>query len=311
MSFRKLSPVRIGREWFDAVVHDSLTGLAAELAYWFFLSMFPFFIFLTALGGAAAATFNVDDPTQRIADLLGAYMPPDATRLVEPEIQRVIGRQPPGTLSLGLFFSLWVATSGANAIIRSMNRAYSVPESRPIWQRYLLALGLTILYASVLILSFVVFVGAQVFGRQIAAELNVQGALRPLVGVATWLLVVVLLFPGSAFLYWVAPNIHLRAVWVLPGATFFTAGWLVATYLFTVYVAHFGAYGATYGTLGGVAVLLVWFYMTGFILLAGAELNAVIDRHVDPEAVEAERQRSGGRRSDGHARRQAASAQHA
>ena len=143
-------------------------------------------------------------------------------------------------------------------------------------------------------LSCVLVVGAQVFGQQIAAGLGLQGEYRRLMDVATWLLVVVLLLPGSAFLYWAAPNIHLKAVWVLPGAAFFTAGWLLATYLFTVYVARFGAYGATYGTLGGVAVLLVWFYLTGLTLLAGAELNAVIDRQVDPEGLETERRRSGG-----------------
>ena len=290
MASSKLPLAGVCREWARVVVNDGLPGQAAELAYWFFLSLFPFFIFLTALGGFVATAFRVRAPTDRIVEVLSTSMPPESTQLVRPEIERIVGVQDPGTLSMGLLFSVWVATSGSNAVIRAMNRAYDVPESRPIWRRYLLALGMTVLSATVLVRSFVLFVGAQVFGQHIAAGLGISGTYRPFRDIATWLLMVALLVPGSAFLYWVAPNIHLRVIWVIPGAVFFTTGWLLATYLFTAYVDRFGTYGATYGALGGVAVLLVWFYLTGLVLLAGAELNAAIDRRIDPTGLEAERQ---------------------
>jgi membrane protein len=288
----KLNVGAAARAWAHAVVHDEVTGLAAELAYYFFLSLFPFFIFLTALGGFAAAILHVQNPTEQIVGILSTYMPSEATRLVRPEIERLVGRQAPGTLSLGLVFAVWAATSGANAVIRAMNRAYDVQETRPFLRRYALALGLTVLSATVLVVSFILFVGARVFGQEISSSLGLEQAYDWLLDTISWLLVAALLLPGSAFLYWAAPNIHLRALWVLPGAVFFTAGWLIATYLFTFYVRQFGSYGATYGTLGGVAVLLVWLFLTGLVLLTGAELNAAIDRQVDPEGVEAEGRRS-------------------
>ena len=289
MKLGRLRVSKAARQWVDAVMHDEVFGLAAELAYWFFLSLFPFFIFLAALGGFVASLPIVEDPTGRMVDVLSTYMPGEATRLVTPEIEQVVGTQAPGTLSLGLLFSLWVATSGANAIIRAMNRAYDVHETRPWWRRYLLALGITLVSGMVLTGAFVMFLGGQVFGAQVAGLLGVETAYGRVLDVANWFLVALLLFPGAMFLYRVAPNIHLRLVWLVPGALLFTVGWLLCTYGFALYVARFGAYGATYGALGGVAVLLVWFYLTAFVLLAGAELNAVIDAQIDPEELNAKR----------------------
>jgi membrane protein len=288
--FRSRTPGRIrvvdvSKEWVRRVVRDDVSGLAAELAYWFFLSLFPFFIFLAALGGFVATILDVRDPTQQIVDLLGTTMPPDATRLVRPQIEHVVGTRNPGLLSLGILGAIWSATGWATATIKAMNRAYAVQETRPFWRRYLLAFGLMLLTGSVLVGAFVLFVAGRVFGQQIAAAVELEGAFRIVVDLARWPAAVILLLLGSASLYWAAPNRDLRLRWITPGAVLFAAGWLVATYLFTQYVAVFGSYNATYGTLGGVAVLLVWFYLTAFILLAGAELNAVIDEQSEVESL--------------------------
>jgi membrane protein len=282
MRLGRIHVLDVGREWAKRVVRDDVYGLAAELAYWFFLSLFPFFIFLAALGGFVAALLDVRDPTQQIVDLLGSTMPPDATRLVRPQIEQVVGTRNPGLLSLGVLGTIWTATGWASAIIKAMNRAYAVPETRPFWKTYLLAFGLMLLTSSVLVGAFVLVVAGEVFGRQIAAAVGLEGAFQIAVDVARWPAAVSLLLVGSAFLYGAAPNVNLGLRWITPGAVLFAAGWLVATSLFTQYVAVFGSHNATYGTLGGVAVLLVWFYLTAFILLAGAELNAVIDEQSEP-----------------------------
>ncbi|MDP8922201.1 MAG: YihY/virulence factor BrkB family protein [Chloroflexota bacterium] len=288
----------VGRQWAHQVVRDDVFGMAAELAYWFFLSLFPFFIFLAALGGFVAVAFDVGDPTQRLVDLLGDRMPPEATRLIRPQIEDVVANQDPGTLSLGLLAAIWVATSGANATIKATNRAYDVRETRPAWKRYLLALVTTLVTGTVLVVAFAVFVAGEVFGQAIAAAVGLGGAFRLAAEAARWLGVVVLLLAGSGLLYWVAPNVRLRLRWVVPGALLFTVGWLVATYLFALYVARFGSYSATYGTLAGVAVLLVWFYLTAFVLLAGAELNAVINEQLGPRELDEERRKEDKRLGD-------------
>ena len=285
MRLGRIHVVDVGREWAKRVVRDDVFGLAAELAYWFFLSLFPFFIFLAALGGFVAAVLDVGDPTQQIIDLLGTTMPPDATRLVRPQIEHVVGARNPGLLSLGILGAIWTATGWASAIIKAMNRAYAVQETRPFWQRYLLAFGLMLLTSSVLVGAFVLFVAGQVFGGQVAAAVGLEGVVQIVVDLIRWPAAATLLLLGSAFLYGTAPNVDLGLRWITPGAVLFAVAWLVATYLFTQYVVIVGSYNATYGTLGGVAVLLVWFYLTAFILLAGAELNAVIDEQLEPEKV--------------------------
>ena len=285
MRLGRIHVLDVGREWAKRVVRDDVYGLAAELAYWFFLSLFPFFIFLAALGGFVATLLDVRDPTQRIVDLLGSTMPPDATRLVRPQIEQVVGTRNPGLLSLGVLGTIWTATGWASAIIKAMNRAYAVPETRAFWKTYLLAFGLMLLTSSVLVGAFVLVVAGEVFGRQIAAAAGLEGAFQIAVDVARWPAVVSLLLVGSAFLYGAAPDVDLGLRWITPGAVLFAAGWLAATSLFTQYVAIVGSYNATYGALGGVAVLLVWLYLTGFILLAGAELNAVIDEQSEPEKL--------------------------
>lgn len=275
--------VQIGR--------DDVFGLSAELAYRFFLSLFPFFIFLAALGSFIAVAFRVQDPTQQMVDLLGTTLPPEVTGLIRAQLQQIVDGRDPRLLSLGMLAAIVVATSGVNATVKAMNRAYDVPETRPFWKRYLLALGLMLLTGTVLVGAFVLFVAGQILGAQVATAFGLQGPFWTAVSYARWPAIVLLLFVGAVLLYWAAPNIHLRLVWITPGAVLFVAGWLLTTYLFTLYVGNFASYTATYGALGGVVVLLVWFYLTAFVLLVGAELNAVIDAQVDPDTIEEERSR--------------------
>jgi membrane protein len=111
------------------------------------------------------------------------------------------------------------------------------------------------------------------------------------VDLARWGLAVVLIALASTFVYWAAPNLDLRFKWVTPGSALFTAGWLAVTWLFAYYVRSLGSYNATYGALGGAVVLLIWFFLTGYILVLGAELNAVIDEQLDPAGLRGGRRR--------------------
>ena len=166
----------VGRQWIEQIVRDDVLGLSAELAYRFFLALFPFFIFLTALGGVIASMVGVQDPTRHFIDLLGTIMPSEAARLVRPEIEHVVQAQRPGILSLGIVAAIFFATGGTNATIKAMNRAYDVEETRPFWKTYLLAVGLTLLAGSGLVAAFVILVLGQFFGRQLMATLGLGEA---------------------------------------------------------------------------------------------------------------------------------------
>jgi membrane protein len=170
-----------------------------------------------------------------------------------------------------------------------MNRAYNAPESRTFIKRYVISLGLTILAGLFIISAFIVFVTGQVLGERVAELLGVEGVFATLTNLARWVFPLILVLIATAFIYWAAPNMELKFKWVTPGSILFTLGWAITSSVFAFYISNFTDYTATYGALGGVAVLLLWFYLTSFILLLGAEVNAVIDEQIEPEEMRKQR----------------------
>ncbi len=274
------------------LVRDDLLGLSAELAYRFFLAIFPFFIFLTSLGNLIAGAFSLPNPAQHFADLLSQVMPPEAAAVFQAEIKKVIGTTRLGVASISLAGALLVATSGTNALIKAMNRAYGVEETRPFWRKYLLAFALTTLAGIAVTIGFMLFVETWRLGFQVAAATGQQRRFIDLVELVYWPAVAALITAAVSGLYWAAPNIRNRYRWATPGAILFTVGWMLTTAIFARYVEHFGSYGLAYGTLAGVVVLLLWFYLTGFLLLVGVELNDIVEEQRDPARIEAQRRKT-------------------
>jgi membrane protein len=270
------------------VSRDEALTLAAALAYRFFLAVFPFFIFVAALGGFIAGALGVANPAEQLLRLLGD-LPAGLAGPLQSELAEVLGERDPALLSVGILGALLAATTGTNAAIKAMNRAYDVEESRSFWARALLAAGTTVLSGVLLVAVFVVTLTGVALGDRLAGALGLQGVWWTVVQVARWPLAVALLLLAVAVLYKALPNVDIPWRWVAPGALLFTAAWLAATFGFALYVAHFGTYGATYGTLGGVAALLVWFYLTALALLLGAELNAILHQRGEPDELDQQR----------------------
>lgn len=285
MRVGKLDVVHVAKRLYEEARDNDLSGAAAELAYRFFLALFPFFIFLGATGGFIADLFDVANPTDQIMDALGKSLPPDAASVLRTQIEAVLDSRNVGLLSVGILATIWAASSGIGTIVKATNRVYGVRETRPAWKRYAMSVGLTVLGGVLLIGAFIVFIVGQVYGLDLANEIGVRGVAASLFALGRWPIVIVFSLAATAVLYWAAPNVNLPFKWITPGAVLFTAGWLVASYLFGLYVAHFGAYNTTYGTLGGVVILLIWFYITGLILLLGAQLNAVVAQEAVPEKL--------------------------
>jgi membrane protein len=292
----------MGRRLLAQVKRDEVPTMAAALAYHFFLALFPFFIFLTVLGSFVAGMVGLENPADQAVDLLREHVPPEAAGVVGGELRSVVEARNPGLLSrnsgllsIGLVAALWAASGGVRSIMKAMNHAHDIEESRSFWKRYLVSLAITVLAGTFLIVAFAGFVLGQVLGEQVAQALNLEGAYTTALGLAHWGLPPFLVLAGSVLLYWAAPNIALSLKRVLPGAALFTAGWIGATLLFAFWVNSFGEYNATYGTLASVAILLLWFFITGNILLLGAELNAVLYEMAHPvEVVRSRREKRGG-----------------
>lgn len=285
---RNISLVQTGKQVGAQISRDNVSILATALAYRFFLALFPFFIFLTALGGLIARMVGVQNPADQILGMLG-NLPSGLVDVVRNQLEAVLETQQPGLLSVGILGAIWASSAGMNAVIKSMNLAYDVEETRPWWKKTLLGIGMTLLAGSFLVLAFVLLVAGQFIGNLVASALGLGGVWQAVAGIVNWTLALLLLMVGTGFMYWAAPNIDLpwRLVW--PGTVLFAVGWLLATLLFAFYAMNFGSYNATYGALGGVVVMLVWFYLTAFILLVGAEVNAVIHEQLAPAKLDEER----------------------
>ena len=260
--------------------HD-IAGLSAELAYRFFLALFPFVIFLAALGAFIARSLGVADPSGEILRAFGAALPAEVAPLVGEELRRIVERSDAGLLSFGALAALYVATGGTNAALKGVQRAYGLSVTRPVWRAYPLAIGLTLGGGTLIVILFVLLVGLEIPGASAALRLGLEPAWRAVLGLR-WVLAVPVLVLVAGTLYRIGTVFRppLRAV--LPGAGFFALAWLAATYLFALYVDTLGTYGATYGTLAGVAGLLVWLYLSALLLLLGAEITGSL---FDPSAT--------------------------
>jgi membrane protein len=279
----------IGARFIASVGKDDLPGLAAELAYRFLFAVFPFGLFVAALGAFVAGWLGMTNPAEQIVAALGDNLPPDLARTLQPELERVIGTARPGLLSAGAIAALWAATGGTNALIKAMNRAYDVEETRPFLKRLLFAVGLTILGSVGILVSFVTIVGGALLTEEIAEQLGLSGAAWELLTLLRWPAVFLVLVVSVAILYRLAPNVRAPWRWNIAGAALFAVGWLAATWAFAWYIGSMGGYGATYGALGSVIVLMLWFYLTGLLIVGAASLTAAAASVVEPEALEQRR----------------------
>jgi membrane protein len=282
-----LHAVKFVIKLWKEVGEDDLGDAATALAYKFFLALFPFFIFITALSGFAESLFGVDDPRAEIMSTLSTALPADAYSVIDAQVSNVVESKNAALLSFGIVGAIWAASSAMGSFIKALNRVYEVKETRPFYKKYAIAVGLTLLGGGLMVGSLAVLLAGQFFALDVARQFGLEDSASTAIVIARWPLAVAALMAAVAFLYWAAPNVDLPFKWISPGAIFFTLTWLVATFAFGLYVANFGSYGDTYGALGGVVVLLVWLYLTSFILLVGAELNSVMAQQSAPAEIEA------------------------
>lgn len=261
-----------------ASLRDDAMGLSGELAYRWLLAIFPLAILIATIAGFAARSLDVEDPTQRLLDAAGTSLPEEAAATIRPQLERILEGRDGALLSLGLLLSLWAAAAGMKAVIKALNRAYDVPETRPFWRQNLVALGLTLLFGVAVVSSFIGLVVGQVAATDLAAALGLEEVMAVVFEVAPYPLATGALGLASWFLYWRAPARRPHWKFAIPGAVFFVPGWIGATLSFSFYVANFASYADTYGALGGVIILLFWFYLTALLLILGGELNAAIER---------------------------------
>jgi membrane protein len=275
----------VGRRLIDGIREHDVSGLAAEIAYRFLFAVFPFGLFVAALSGVAAGVLRIDDPSGKIIAGLGDNLPPSIAEALQPELERLFTSASNTVLWFGAIAALWAATGGTNALVKGIHRAYGVPEQRPFLLRYAVAVGLTLVATVGVIASFVTIVGGAMITQEVAEQFGLEAQAFTLLQLLRWPAVFAALTLAVAVLYRYAPSIVIPWRWILLGAASFTLGWLVATVALGWYAGNVADYGATYGSLGAVIVLMLWFYITSALLLVGAELTAALARERTPDEI--------------------------
>jgi membrane protein len=270
-----LSLRKLGERVWTSLNQDDVFGRSAQLAYYFFLALFPGLIFLTAIFGLLAS------PGTRLHDSLLRYMaaglPHSVYELVHQTLEQNAQASGGGKLTFGILGTLWSATAGMSAVQDALNAVHKVKESRPFWRARAVALALT-LVGSVLV---IVAMALLLYGRELAALAGHYIGIAPVVKwmweFVQWPVAFLFLSFTFALIYHYAPNVQQRRwEWLTPGSLVGMTAWVLASVALRVYLHYFHSFSATYGSLGAVIILLIWFYVTGMMLLLGAEINAVI-----------------------------------
>lgn len=260
---------------------DDIPGRAAQLSYYFLLSLFPLLICLSALlGFFFAAETKLE---QHLLEYLGTMMPRSAFDIVRATANDLLERRGGGLLSFGLLVALWLASSGMEAVIEGLNVAFQVRETRPWWRRRLVALGLTVTIALLAGCALGLVLASGVGGRLLADFAGLGNIWIPLWRALQWIASVLFLLSAIALVYCFGPNLEERRKTqvILPGAVVALIGWMTASVGLRVYLDNFSSFGRTYGSLGAVIALLLWLYLTGAALLLGAEINSGIQARLN------------------------------
>lgn len=268
----EISLFEFGRRIYRQFTTDRMTTFAAALSYSALFAIFPFIIFLVALLGF----LHIPQFFTWILDQARSALPIDAYQRVEDVVTQIQNQPQRGVLSFGILAALWAASSGVRALMGALNVAYGVEETRHWWKRYIIS----IVYTLALVILLIAAAGLMLLGPQAMEWLaNRVGMSHAFVVIWTWLrfpVLVVLLMLLAAVIYYAVPNIRQPFRFITPGAVFAVVIWVLASFGFSLYVSNFTNYSATYGSLGGIVVLLFYFYISAAVLLIGAEVNAEV-----------------------------------
>jgi len=273
---------------FKEYSQDDLAGLAAESAFHILLSLFPLAIFGAAVSGIINVAFPGLNLFNNIIGAVYAGLPTEAANTIKPVLEGVLKNQSGGLLSFGLVTALWSGSAAMSTFVKSLNRAYDVEETRPIWQRKGLEIGLTIFLGIVLAVAFtsIAFGGPLIDSL---AKLLHLGPVGRFIAAAVRLVAVVLFVIGAlSFLYWIGPNVKQKFTFITAGSIVAAVVLLLFIAVFGIYVSRFGganSYAKTYGTLGGIIVLLLVFNYSSLIVMIGGELNSELAKRYDATAI--------------------------
>ena len=267
---------RAKRLW-TRINDDEIFGRAAQLSYYFLLALFPLLLFLVTLLGYLAEAGS--QFRSKLITYLAAVIPSAAVTLIQTTLDEINASRGGGKLSIGLLAALWAASNGMGAISQTLNIAYDVKETRSWWRVRLISVLLTLALSVLIISALAIILYGGTIGDAVATRYGFSSLFKIAWRILQWPIALVFVLATFNLIYNYAPNVrsHERR-WSTPGSFVGVALWLAISFGFRIYLHFFNSYSMTYGSLGALIVLMLWFYLTGVAILIGGEVNCEVDR---------------------------------
>jgi membrane protein len=269
-----LSLTELGRRTIVDTFDDGCPGLAAQLAFYFLLALFPALLLLVSL----LAYLPVEGTFAAMLTRLETFLPQDALRLVRGEVDKLLQGSGESLVTVAIAGAIWSSSSAMTAVITTLNRAYDIEEFRPWWKMRLLAVALSLALAIFVAVALALVIGGADLASAVAARVGAGDIFERVWAVAQWPVALLFVVFAIDLVYYFAPNADTRWVWITPGSLVATGLWLLTSVGFKLYLQYVSNIAIVQGAIGSVIVLLLWLYLSGFAILVGAELNAEIDK---------------------------------
>lgn len=278
----------VKRVW-RAVNHDEVFTRSAALSYYFFFSLIPMVFFLMAVLGIFAS--QSEHLRSTLLNYFSQVVPPMAFTLIEKSLGEISRNSSGIKLFFGLAFSLYAGASGVMSVMDALNRCYHIEDSRPYWKRTLVALGLTVAIAALIVCALIMVLYGGDIARFVGSHIGLSNLTVLLWRILQWPLALFFVIWSFALIYFWGPDAEQDWQWITPGSLVGVGVWVGASVLFRLYLHFYNSYSKTYGSLGAVIVLLLWLYISGLAILMGGEINSEIEnaaaKRGHPEAKEA------------------------
>lgn len=266
--------LELARRTIRETIADDCLSLAAQLAFYFFLSLFPAVLFLLAL----ASFFPLNNLTDDVTRLLGPWVSAEVLTLIQDQMTRLANAESGGLLTVGVLGALWSSSAALVSIVSSLNTAYDIEDGRPWWKVRLTAIGLTLALAIFVLASISLILAGPTMATYLGYNVGLGTAFEWAWKILQWPVAFALVCVALGLVYYFGPDAEQDWAWVTPGAVAATVLWLLSSLGFKFYIANFTDYNAAYGAVGGIIVVLLWFYVSALAILVGAEMNAEIER---------------------------------
>jgi len=256
---------------------DNVFDLAAQQAYYFFFALFPALLFAIAV----ASFFPLQGLIDETVTMMSRFAPKDVIDIISGAMQSLSKQNSGGVLTFAFLITIWSSSGAMLSIITTLNAAYDVTESRPWWKTRLTAIGLTVGIAFFILVSMFLIIAGPTVAENIATRMHLGPAFKWAWMILQWPVVFAFVATGIGLVYYFAPDVEQDWVWITPGSVLATLLWVAVSLGLKVYYTLVPNANAAYGTIGGIMVLMLWFYLSGIALLLGAEMNAEIE-HASP-----------------------------